>query len=110
MALKWYVSRINKTSLEDSLSNVCKEIEWVVSEDDPAIKENYEAYKLGVVTLNSAKSDSFIPFESLTLDECVLCVKNVLGSSEVTAIETDVNNQISEQKAGTITTGLPWSY
>lgn len=109
MALKWQISRINKTPSEGSLSNVCKEIEWVVSEDEPAKRDNYAAYKLGVVTLNSANSNSFIAFESLTEDDCVLWVKNILGATEVTAIEANVNNQIAEQTEGTITIGFPWS-
>tara|TARA_R100000995_G_scaffold80365_1_gene52118 strand:- start:411 stop:743 length:333 start_codon:yes stop_codon:yes gene_type:complete len=109
MALKWQIAQINKIPSEGSLSNVCKKIEWVVSESDPVERKKYQAYKLGVVTLESASSDSFTAFETITEDTCVSWVKNVLGSSEVTAIETDVNNQISEQKAGTMTTGLPWS-
>ena len=109
MALKWHVAQINKIPSEGSLSNVCKELEWIVLESDPIERKKYRAYKLGVATLESANSDSFTTFEDLTEDTCVTWLKNVLGASEVTAIETDVNNQISKQKAGTMTKGLPWS-
>tara|TARA_R100001460_G_scaffold44496_2_gene81287 strand:+ start:39 stop:368 length:330 start_codon:yes stop_codon:yes gene_type:complete len=109
MALQWQIAQINKIPTEGSLSNVCKKIEYVVSESDPVERKKCQAYRIGVVTLESASSDSFTTFEDLTEDTCVTWLKNVLGASEVTAIETDVNNQISKQKAGTMTKGLPWS-
>jgi len=108
MALQWQIAQINKIPTEGSLSNVCKKIEYVVSESDPVERKKCQAYRIGVVTLESASSDSFTKFEDLTEDTCITWVKNVLGSSEVTAIETDVNNQISGQKVGAITIGLPW--
>ena len=41
MALRWEISRINKAPTEGSLSNVCKEMEWVVSEDDSEKNKNW---------------------------------------------------------------------
>ena len=108
MALKWEITRINKAPSEGSLSNVCKEIEWVVSEDDPEKTMKYEAYRLGVVTLKDADSDSFVEFDSLTHEVCTKWVKDLLGSSEVSAIEDDVNRQLVEQETGSVTTGVPW--
>jgi len=108
MALRWEISRINKAPTEGSLSNVCKEMEWVVSEDDSE-KNKYAAYRLGVVTLSSADSDSFIEFDDLTRDNCISWVKSILGTTEVTAIETSVNNKIAAEEAGTSTVGFPWS-
>tara|TARA_B100000902_G_scaffold351208_1_gene361062 strand:- start:937 stop:1275 length:339 start_codon:yes stop_codon:yes gene_type:complete len=112
MALTWVVQCVDKVNTEGEFSNVCKKIGWVVMEDDQSIAKNNIAFKTGVTTLNSANSESYTAFSDLTENQCITWVKNILGTSEVTAIENEISASLTEQGNSTVTRlneNFPWS-
>ena len=58
--------------------------------------------------LAEADSGSFTTYADITKDNAIAWAKAALGSDEITAIETGIANQISESKAPTKTSGVPW--
>ena len=112
MALTWVVQCVDKVNTEGEFSDVCKKIGWVVMEDDQSISKNNIAFKTGVTTLNSANSESYTAFSDLTEIQCITWVKNILGTSEVTAIENEISASLTEQDNGTVTRlnkNFPWN-
>jgi len=108
MATKtWIVHCIDKVNTEGGLNDVCKKIGWVAMKKH----QSQNAFKIGVTTLNSANSESYTAFSDLTESQCITWVKNILGTSEVTAIENEISASITEQDKGTITrlnNNFPW--
>ena len=51
----------------------------------------------------------FIEYAKVTEEDCITWLKGLLGSDEVTEIETAVANQITESKTPTTGSGQPWS-
>tara|TARA_R100001463_G_scaffold117234_1_gene172822 strand:- start:202 stop:543 length:342 start_codon:yes stop_codon:yes gene_type:complete len=112
MALTWIVHCIDKVNTEGELNDVCKKIGWVAMEKNQSSNpKNQIAFKTGVTTLNSANSESYTAFNDLTENQCITWVKNILGTSEVTAIENEISASLTEQDNGTITrlnNNFPW--
>tara|TARA_A100001015_G_scaffold302653_1_gene391124 strand:+ start:442 stop:777 length:336 start_codon:yes stop_codon:yes gene_type:complete len=53
-------------------------------------------------------SGTFIEYAKVTHDNCVAWCKAIIGSDQVTAYETSVQNQINISKAPTQGSGKPW--
>ena len=51
----------------------------------------------------------FIEYAKVTEENCITWAKALLGSDEVTRIETAVASQITESKTPTLGSGQPWS-
>ena len=51
----------------------------------------------------------FIEYAKVTEENCIAWAKALLGSDEVTRIETAVADQIKERKTPTTGSGQPWS-
>ena len=54
-------------------------------------------------------SGSFIEYTKVTEANCIAWAKALLGSDEVTRIETVVGKKIAESKTPKTGTGQPWS-
>ncbi len=58
------------------------------------------------------ESPDFVPYENLTEEIILGWVKTTLGTEQVTAIETSLQNSVDTQKvakdAETVKSGLPW--
>jgi len=109
MSLTWIVHCVDKVNTEGDLNDVCKKIGWVAMKKHQSNNQN--AFKTGVTTLNSANSDSYTAFSDLTESQCITWVKNILGTSEVTAIENEISASLTEQDNGTVTRlnrNFPW--
>ena len=50
----------------------------------------------------------FKAYDSLSESDCLTWVKNTLGATEVTAIETNLTNEINVINTPTTGTGNPW--
>ena len=60
-------------------------------------------------TKPSSLPSDFKAYDSLTESDCLTWVKDTLGSTEVTAIETNLTNEINLINTPTTGTGKPWS-
>ena len=68
---------------------------------------------VGELELTGDSSDpGYIPFENLAEEDVLEWVKDSLGQTQITAIETGLKNNVTAQKAQkdaeTVTSGLPW--
>ena len=112
MAVTWGIAALNSTKTVGSLSDVVTVIHWTafdsetVGSGDSAVVHNGSSH--GAVGLAEADSGSFTAYADITKDNAIAWAKAALGSDEVTAIETNIANQISESKAPTKTLGVPW--
>ena len=112
MAVTWDIATLDTTKTVGSLSDVVTCVHWTVRDSetvgsgDSAV-EHY-GYAYGSVELAEADSSSFTPYADITKDDAIAWAKAVIGSDEVTAIETRVAEQIAESKTPTVTTGVPW--
>ena len=113
MAVTWDVVSLDATKTVGSLSDVVTTVHWTASDSetvgsgDSAVVHSGSRY--GSVGLAEADSSSFTAYASITKDNAIAWVKAALGSDEVTRIETSIAAQITESKAPTTTTGVPWS-
>ena len=59
-------------------------------------------------TKPSSLPSDFKAYDSLSESDCLTWVKDTLGSDEVTAIETNLTNEINLINTPTTGTGKPW--
>ena len=110
----WDIVSMDSAPTEGSLSDVVKTLHWTatgsetVGSGESAV--TYSSYSYGSVGLADADSSSFTAFGSITKDNAVAWAKAAIGTDEVTAIETSLESQITEQKTPSIESKtLPWS-
>ena len=105
MTLTWKIMSLEQVPSEGSLSKVCKKIDWMIKGEE----DTNSTYQYGKVTLNNADSGNFIDFDSLTEANCIAWAKDVLGTTKVNELETEVTNSLKELKDGTKSnSNLPW--
>ena len=112
MAVTWNFAALDSTKAVGSLSDVVTTVHWTASDSetvgsgDSAVVHYGSAY--GSVGLADADSGSFIAYADITKDNAIAWAKAVIGSDEVTAIETRITAQIAESKTPTVSSGVPW--
>ena len=104
MAVTWDIAALDATKNIGSLSDVVTTVHWTASDADG----DHVGSSYGSVNLADADSSSFTAYADITKDNAIAWAKAAIGSDEVTAIETSIANQISESKAPTKTSGVPW--
>ena len=104
MAVTWDIVALDATKTVGSLSDVVTTIHWRASDVDG----DHTGSAYGSVGLATADSSSFTAYADITKDNAIAWAKAALGSDEVTAIEKNIANQISESKSPTVTSGVPW--
>tara|TARA_R100001509_G_C4776491_1_gene184809 strand:+ start:198 stop:512 length:315 start_codon:yes stop_codon:yes gene_type:complete len=104
MAVTWNIASLDATKTEESLSDVIKTVHWTASDSDG----DHKGYSYGSVALKEADPTSFIAYKDVTKDNVIAWVKALLGTDEVTRIETEIATQITRSKTPTTTTGVPW--
>jgi len=113
MAVTWDVVALDATKTVGSLSDVVTIIHWTASDSetvgsgDSAVEHTGSSY--GSVGLAEADSGSFTSYADITKDNAIAWAKAALGADEVTRVETSIAAQITESKAPTTSTGVPWS-
>ena len=113
MAVTWDIAALDATKAVGSLSDVVTTVHWTASDSetvgsgDSAVVHTGSAY--GSIALAEADSSSFTAYKDITKDNAIAWAKAVLGSDKVTAIETNITEQITESKTPTTTSGVPWS-
>ena len=112
MAVTWDIAALDATKTVGSLSDVITTVHWRASDSetvgsgDSAVVHYGDEY--GRVQLAEANSGSFTAYGDITKDNAIAWAKAVLGSDEVTAIETRIAALITESKTPTVTSGVPW--
>tara|TARA_R100000152_G_C6638029_1_gene83544 strand:+ start:157 stop:489 length:333 start_codon:yes stop_codon:yes gene_type:complete len=109
MTIIWKVVKLESVPSENNLSDVCKKVSWVASEEYSDSFPDYNAFVLGETILNSPDSNSFTTFNDITEDQTMEWVKTKIGSSEVTNVENNITTQVNQMKNGSIKTNLPWN-
>ena len=104
MAVTWNVLSLDATKTVGNLSNVVTTIHWRASDVDG----DHTGSAYGTVGLAAPDTGSFTAYADITKDNAIAWAKAALGSDEVTAIEKNIANQISESKSPTVTSGVPW--
>ena len=104
MAVTWNVVSLDATKTVGSLSDVVTHVHWTASDADG----DHTGGSYGSVDLAAADSSSFTAYASVTKDNTIAWAKAVIGTDEVTAIETAIAAQITESKTPTVTAGVPW--
>ena len=112
MAATWDIHLLKVTKTVGSLSDVVTNVNFFVydseTEGSGESAKIYNGYVYGEVVLADADASSFTDYSSITKDNAIAWVKDVLGSDSVTAYETSVATQISDKKNNPIYTGVPW--
>ena len=62
----------------------------------------------GLVNLDISDLTSFITYSSVTQQNVVDWIKAILGSDEVTALESVITSRAQEQNRNGVTTGITW--
>ena len=108
MAVTWKVVALDSTKTVGSLSDVVTNAHWVAYDNETVDGKSHDGSRFGYVPLADPDSGSFIAYKDITSENAIAWVKNALGSDEVTAIETSIADQITESKAPTRSSGVPW--
>ena len=104
MAVTWNVVSLDATKTVGSLSDVVTTVHWTASDADG----DHTGSSYGSVRLADADSKSFTAYKDIKETDAIAWAKAVLGSDEVTNIETSIAAQITESKTPTVTAGVPW--
>ena len=86
----------------DESDGFCHTAHWTVIRVDG----DYSASNYGSASLT--KPESLTTRTDLKTADIIADVKAVLGTDQVTAIETRIAAQITESKSPTVTSGVPW--
>ena len=105
MAVTWDVIALDATKTVGSLSDVVTTVHWTANDVDG----EHTGSSYGSVGLAEADSGSFTAYADISKDNAIAWAKAALGTDEVTRVETSIAAQITESKAPTTTTGVPWS-
>ena len=108
MAVTWDIAALDATKTVGSLSDVVTTVHWTASDSETVSGVEHVGSAYGSVKLAEPDSGSFIAYADITKDNAIAWAKAVIGSDQVTAIETDIAAQITESKTPTTTSGVPW--
>jgi len=108
MTVTWTITQLDRQETKDSLSDVVLNVNWYAYETKTVDSKNYSGKEFGTVTLNAPDSSNFKDYKSLTQNEVITWVKNVLGTDEITKIETSIATQITKATEPPVLSGLPW--
>ena len=98
---------IQIAQLDRTLPDGCvTTIHWTASQTDG----DYTASAYGSlgVPAKDPSDPTFIAFEDLTEEQVKQWTLDAMGEEQVTALQTNLNNQIESQKHPVTATGLPW--
>ena len=108
MAVTWNVVSMDSTKTVGSLSDVVTVVHWTCSDAETIDGKRHSGYSYGSVNLEEPDSKSFTAYKDITKENALTWVKAVLGSEQVSIIETGIAAQITESKTPTKSSGVPW--
>lgn len=99
----WTVSAMDYNVSQDGYTNVVTTVHWRCSKTDG----DHSGSSYGSVALE-APSGTFVEWDDITEATAVGWAKAAIGTDEVTAIEANIDAQITEQATPTTGTGVSW--
>lgn len=102
--ITWHFKNFRVASEVNGLKDVVQSFEWTCTAEEhdqisPEQESNhYVCSAYGVVYLEAAQKDNFIPIQNLTQDVARNWVVDVFGSEKISKIEADLQEQIQQQK------------
>ena len=108
MAVTWSVVSLDSTKTVGSLSDVVTTVHWNATDSETVGEDTYTGSSYGSVGLAEADSSSFTAYADIKESDAVAWAKAAIGADQVTAIETNIADQITEAKTPTTPAGLPW--
>ena len=104
MAHIWKVSVMDYTISSGGKTNVVNTLHWQCSKTDSA---NNSASVYGTVALE-APGESFVEWADITEETAIGWAKEAMGNTQVTAIESGIDAQITEMETPTTGSDIPW--
>ena len=111
MAATWTIVNTEYDLTSDHGSNLITTLHWECTDSEDVTTDGETVTHRGRVYGSIAipePSGDFIPYNSVTHENCVNWCKAVMGTEQVTAYETSVQNQINLSKSPTQGSGKPW--
>jgi hypothetical protein len=106
MELTWNVISLECATNHEGQTNVVTTAHWTLE----GVDGEHTGSSYGSVGIAYNSEGSFTEFDSLTKEQVISWVKEILGEDQVTEYETSVTNQIEAKKTPTtITPTLPWA-
>ena len=98
----WTVNTLERTTSD----NIVFTVHYGITASD----DTYQASSCGSINLDApAEGDTVVPYSELHEELVVGWSKAKLGTEQVTAIESELQRRLNEQRTPTTATGTPWS-
>lgn len=107
MAATWSIKLDAEKSL-NGLADVCTYSHWRVEDTETVDGVIHSGTEYGQLKLGEASSSNFTEYSKITEADAIAWTKELLGSEEVTRLETSVATQITSSKKSNISGGTPW--
>ena len=108
MAVTWNIINTDYTEKGTKGTNQIHQLHWDCADAETVDGVTPSRRMYGAIGCPDP-SGSFIEYAKVTEANCITWAKALLGSDEVTRIETAVANQITESKTPKTGTGQPWA-
>ena len=108
MAVTWNIINTYYTLNGAKGTNQIHQLHWDCSDSETVDGVTHSGRMYGAIGCPDP-SGSFIEYAKVTEANCITWAKALLGSDEVTRIETAVANQITQSKTPKTGSGQPWS-
>ena len=98
--INWDCKTVECYSSMGGHTDVIYQVHWRVTGTSDTLDPDGDAYmdsSIGIQALDTRDLSGFTAFSNLTHSDIISWTKTALGSSQVTAIETDVNSKINDQ-------------
>ena len=108
MSVTWNIINTDYTVTGAKGTNQIHQLHWNCTDAETVDGVEHSGRMYGSIGCPDP-SGSFIEYTKVTEENCITWAKALLGSDEVTRIETAVANQIAESKTPKTGSGQPWS-
>ena len=108
MAVTWNIINTDYTVDGAKGTNQISALHWTCGDAEKVGDVTHTGHMYGSIGCPDP-SGSFIEYAKVTEANCITWAKALLGSDEVTRIETAVASQITESKTPKSGSGQPWS-
>jgi hypothetical protein len=103
MAHVWGVSGMDYIFNSGGKTNVITSLHWRCTKSEAGKK----SFTYGQQTLDPP-GDTFVEYSDVTESQAIQWLQTKLGSSQVSAIETEIDVKFAEQNTPSKSTGTPW--
>lgn len=111
--MKWKITKVEYKDI-GSKKDVCIAAHFTCSKtvEEGSVEDgdfkSFTASHSNSISLNSDDLDNYIDYENVTEEQVIEWTKVQLTDTMITAIERNLDGQISKQKTPTVKQGSPW--